>query len=487
MGRWTTSPSVMGKSGARPVAMASRSTVKCCCSPPRQRALHGDVLAVRGEEVPACGRHGAGHREPARHRIRAGLVHPAVHQHAAGRNDRHHVARHRHGIERVRLSAAILREHLEIEADGNAAALSVRRCELDQAAGILVRPPGSPDQVGDGRAGARERVEPGPLHAAHHRHRAAAVLGDLHADVRTQQDAPRDQSPGDLGLELGRREPGGVHAAQERQGDVPVGGDPQALLEDGGLGDCRHRRTVVLRMGRVGGLRAEQLRDADVEQVVGADAIAVPALPRARRGELGERVAIARAHEIAGARRAAGRLGEVEVAADAARAASGDEHRRQHERPRARGRESPIHVVTPPRSGRRVPRARREGLAARLSPRVLLGQPGAARSLHRRRGSMDRGRTVLRLYRRHLPVRTGRLRRLHVLRRRRGRQAESRRQDGGQRRAPYPRASRGCVHAQSPLGLRRRSVPAPNSVIERQRSGRSASATRNRRNTSQRR
>src|SRR5262249_17477827 len=146
----------------------------------------------------------------------------------------------------------------------------------------------------------RQRIEPWALDAPHHRYHTAAVLGDLHADVRVAQDAARHEPSRDLTLELGWGTPGSLHAADVRQRHLAVGTYAHALLAHRRLRDRRDRCAAVGRTRRVG-LCGQQLRDADVEQVVRTDAITVASFFRASRREGSERLVIPRAHEIADA------------------------------------------------------------------------------------------------------------------------------------------------------------------------------------------
>src|SRR5207249_10161315 len=58
-----------------------------------ERPLHGGVVAIGGEHIPAGRRDRSAQREPAGDGVRAGFLDPAVDEHAAGGRDRDDVAR----------------------------------------------------------------------------------------------------------------------------------------------------------------------------------------------------------------------------------------------------------------------------------------------------------------------------------------------------------------------------------------------------------
>ena len=201
-----------------------------------------------------------------------------------------------------------MEQNLEIDADrrrGLGAILrrgrrrACRGHELDHTPRLLVRSPGRPDHICKRRPGPRQGIRPWPLHAAHHGDDPAPVLRDLHVHLGRTQDPFLHEAPRDLGLQLGGGEPLGVHGADQGQTHIPAGAHPQPQG-----GRCRrHRRGPEGPRSRPGhrarSLPLEQVRDADVEEVVGPDPIAVVPLLRALGRKGLETGAVAGTHHVA--------------------------------------------------------------------------------------------------------------------------------------------------------------------------------------------
>src|ERR1041385_7229725 len=97
-----------------------------------------------------------------------------------------------------------MQQGLEIHAHrlGIARLRTRRGSELDDASRFFGRPTSGPNQIGYGRARPSQRVEPRPFDAANDGDHPAAILDDLHADLRCTKDPPFLESPCNLPLEL---------------------------------------------------------------------------------------------------------------------------------------------------------------------------------------------------------------------------------------------------------------------------------------------
>ena len=126
-----------------------------------------------------------------------------------------------------------------------------------------VKPPAS-RSTSTSRVRPRRGLRPGRVHLAHHRHELALVLLDLDLHLRVHQVVAREQG-GELALDLGDREAGHLHLAQQRQGDRAV------RLHGGGA------REVVVAEDRdlehVAGPDLGSLREAAAGSRVGAGAV----------------------------------------------------------------------------------------------------------------------------------------------------------------------------------------------------------------------
>ena len=264
-------------------------------------------MAVGREEIPAGGRDRAAQREAAGDRIGARLVHPAVDEHAPGGGDRDDVSGAHAGIESPRVAPAGVEENLEVDPHRRAGRRRLPRpgrCraphghELDHPAGLLGRPAGRPDEVGERRPRASEGIEAGALDAADHRDDPAAVLRDLHAHLRRAEDPGLHEAPRDLRFQLGRGEPLGPHQADQGKAHVAAGIHAHALHRRCRRHGCRPRGAEPRPRPRA--LHVDQVRDADLEQIVRSDPVpAVRGLERAFGGERFETGSVPGAHHVA--------------------------------------------------------------------------------------------------------------------------------------------------------------------------------------------
>ena len=264
-------------------------------------------MAVGREEIPAGGRDRAAQREAAGDRIGARLVHPAVDEHAPGGGDRDDVSGTHAWIESPRVVPGRVEENLEVDPNRRAGQRRLPRrgrCraphwdELDYPARLLGRPAGRPDEVGERRPRACEGIEAGALDAADHRDDPAAVLRDLHAHLRRAEDPGLHEAPRDLRLELGRGEPLGLHQADQGKAHIAAAVHAHALHRGCRRHGCRPRGAEPRPRPRA--LHVEHVRDADLEQIVGPDAVpAVPGLEGALGGERFETGSVPGAHHVA--------------------------------------------------------------------------------------------------------------------------------------------------------------------------------------------